>query len=141
MTNVEHQAQPVSSYINIWLIILVLFGVTIAVSQISPSRPLLLAVAFGIAVVQAILVAAYFMHLKGERPYIHYLLYSMLVAMMMLYFGTQADVRHFSGEHWTATDTMRIINEYEEHPISALAHNAHAAHNMSQEAHEAEATK
>jgi caa(3)-type oxidase subunit IV len=132
MTNVEHQAQPVSSYINIWLIILVLFGVTIAVSQISPSRPLLVAIAFGIAVIQAVLVAAYFMHLKGEKRYIHYLLYSMLVAMAMLFMGTRTDVGHYSGEHWTATDTMKIIKEYESHPATAVAHN------MSHKAYETE---
>jgi caa(3)-type oxidase subunit IV len=135
MTNVDHaQPQPVSSYITTWFIILALFAVSIGFSQVSSSRPLILIVIFSIAVVQAIMVAAYFMHLKGERPYIHYLLFSMLVAMALLYMGTQADNSHFSGQHWTATDSTRIVKEHEGHPVGQSDEHSHSGEHAAEHA-------
>lgn len=113
MNNLAHtEPHPVSHYINIWFGVLFLFVISITAAQISTSRPLVLVISFGIALVQAYLVAAYFMHLKGEKPYIHYLLYSMIVALTLLYLGTMNDLQKPAGQHWTATDAMQIIKDH-----------------------------
>jgi caa(3)-type oxidase subunit IV len=116
MTTTTHSAEPhsVSHYLQIWATILVLFVVSIAIAQISHSRPLVLIAAFSIAAVQAVLVAAYFMHLKEEKAYITYLLLSMMLALVLLYTGTMADVNHTSGTHWVATDTTQLIKDHAE---------------------------
>jgi caa(3)-type oxidase subunit IV len=113
MTTTSSEPHAVSQYLQIWATILVLFVVSIAVAQVSHSRPLVLITAFGIAIVQATLVAAYFMHLKEEKTYISYLLGSMILALVMLYAGTMADVHHTSGVNWVATDTEQLIKDHE----------------------------
>jgi hypothetical protein len=60
------------------------------------------------------------MHLKLEKKYIHYLLYSMLVALALLYMGMFTDDGKPAGQHWIASDTVRIIQEHE-HPESPAA--------------------
>ncbi|CAK0743941.1 cytochrome c oxidase subunit IV [Gammaproteobacteria bacterium] len=129
MSNVVHsQPHPVSHYINVWVAVLALFIISITVSQLSNYRPLVLITAFGIATIQAILVGAYFMHLKGEKKYIYYLLFSMLLALAMLYFGTVSDNGHPSGKNWTTTDTLRIMKEHEGHPAGHTENNSTVHH-------------
>jgi len=117
MNELAHsQPHPVARYIKIWAVILILFGISISVAILSHNRPLVLFTAFGIAVVQAFLVAAYFMHLNVEKRYAWYILPSMVLALVMFYAGTMADVNRPSGQNWVATDTMRIIKEHEGQP-------------------------
>jgi caa(3)-type oxidase subunit IV len=112
-----HGHNPVSHYLTIWFSVVVLFGISVAVAQVSESRPLVLVVAFGIAIIQIYLVAAYFMHLKGEKTYISYLLISMLLALSMLYWGTSDDVERTSGLFWKASDTIQIINAHKNQTV------------------------
>lgn len=107
----DHQAHSVSHYIQIWATILILFVVSITIAQVSYERPFVLVTSFGIAMVQAFLVAAYFMHLREEKAYITYLLISMLLALVLLYAGTMGDVNHSAGKNWEATDTAKIIQD------------------------------
>lgn len=118
------ESHSVNHYLKIWGAILVLFVISITIAQVSDNRPLVLITAFGIAIIQGILVAAYFMHLKDQPMYVAYLLLSMLLALVLLYAGTMADVNHPSGTHWIATDTTQIIKEHADKPIvQAERHN------------------
>jgi caa(3)-type oxidase subunit IV len=101
-----------SHYVTIWIGILVLFIISITIAQLSDNRPLVLVTAFGIATAQAFLVAAYFMHLKSEQPYIWYIMLSMILALALLYAGTQVDVGEPSGRFWNAVDTIQIIDQH-----------------------------
>lgn len=56
--------------------------------------------AFGIAVVKAGLVAAYFMHLNIEKRYIWFVLFVMLTFLAVLYAGVAPDVMKQSGQNW-----------------------------------------
>jgi caa(3)-type oxidase subunit IV len=126
MSELAHsQPHSVAYYIKIWAVILVLFVVSVSVAVLSEDRPLVLVTAFGIAIVQAILVAAYFMHLNVEKRYSWVILVSMLLALAMFYFGVKSDVNRPSGQNWVATDSMRLIKEHEgQQPMEHGEHSA-----------------
>ena len=65
----DHQEHPHVNYIKIYFILLMLFVVSVVGPEIGTalnSKIITLITAFGIAVVKAYLVCAYFMHLKFE---------------------------------------------------------------------------
>jgi caa(3)-type oxidase subunit IV len=104
----EHTA---AHYIKIYVILMVLF----AISVIGPElgiRWVTLVTAFGIAVVKALMVAAYFMHLNIERKLITYMLITMLLAMGMFYAGTSPDVLQTSGQNWENKSSLQIIEDH-----------------------------
>lgn len=95
----ESTAAPHTNYVKIYVILLVLF----AISVLGPTlgiEAVTLITAFGLAVVKATLVAGYFMHLNVERRYIWYLLLGMLVFMLVLFAGVSPDVLKSSGQNW-----------------------------------------
>jgi len=57
--------------------------------------------AFGIAVVKATMVAAYFMHLNIEKRYIWFILFIMLAFLLVLFAGVAPDVMKQGGRNWT----------------------------------------
>ena len=88
------------NYVLIWAILLVL----LVVSILGPMAGVLwitLITAFAVAVVKALMVAAYFMHLNIERTYIKYLLFTVLTLMLVLFAGVAPDVMRRAGQNWT----------------------------------------
>lgn len=88
-----------SSYVRIYLLLLALLGV----SLIGPTLgiPIVtLITAFGIAIVKATMVAAYFMHLNIEEKYIWYVLLIMLGFMLVMFAGIAPDVLAPAGQNW-----------------------------------------
>ncbi len=86
-------------YIKIYWWLLGLF----VVSCIGPElgiKAVTLITAFGIAGVKAYLVIAYFMHLKGEKPFVIYLLTVSVALMFLFYFAVAPDVHNHSGRNW-----------------------------------------
>jgi caa(3)-type oxidase subunit IV len=86
-------------YVRIYLVLLAL----LAVSLIGPTfgLPLLtLVTAFGIAIVKATMVAAYFMHLNIEERYVWYILLVMLGFMLVMFAGIAPDVMLPGGQNW-----------------------------------------
>lgn len=61
---------------------------------------LVLVTAFGIALVKAYYVLAYFMHLKFEKIYAPYILISMVALLVVFFFGTATDAMKSEGHHW-----------------------------------------
>ena len=86
-------------YVKIWAILLVL----LIVSVLGPEAgiPILtLITAFGIAIVKALMVAKYFMHLNTEKKFVSYMLLSMVVFSFLFFAGTAADVMKTHGHNW-----------------------------------------
>lgn len=99
-----------SYYVKMWAILLVLLIVSIIGPELG--IPLLtLITAFGIALVKAYMVAAYFMHLNTEKRYIHYMLYTMLLFMAIFFAGVCVDVMRSKGENWENEASLSIIAE------------------------------
>ena len=87
------------NYVMVWLILVVL----LVVSILGPTVGLFwvtLITAFVVAVIKALMVAAYFMHLNIERTYIKYLLLTILLLMVVLFAGVAPDVMKHAGHNW-----------------------------------------
>jgi caa(3)-type oxidase subunit IV len=111
-------------YVKMWGILLVL----LIISVIGPELgiPLLtLITAFGIALVKAYMVAAYFMHLNTEKRYIHYMLYTMLLFMAIFFAGVCVDVMRPKGEHWENKAALSIIEADKERMSSGVKAKEH----------------
>jgi caa(3)-type oxidase subunit IV len=95
-------------YVKMWGILLVLLIISIVGPEFG--IPLLtLITAFGIALVKAYMVAAYFMHLNTEKRYIHYMLYTMLLFIALFFAGVCVDVMRTKGENWENKAAISII--------------------------------
>ncbi len=90
-------------YVKIWAILLALFAVSV-IGPMFEIKWLTLITAFGIAGIKSHLVIKEFMHLHVERKFITYMLGAMLMAMVLLYFGTAADVMKNEGQNWKRVD-------------------------------------
>lgn len=88
-----------ASYVKIWALLVVLFGVSLVGSMVGMLW-LTLVSAFGIAVVKAMIVTAYFMHLDRERAYIKYLLLVVVALLLVLFIGLAPDVMKAAGTNW-----------------------------------------
>lgn len=99
------------SYFKIYLLLLGLFVVSVAGPEIADifglegatRLILVLVTAFGIALVKAYYVCAYFMHLKFEKIYAPYLLFSMVALLFVFFFGVATDSMRSEGHHWEKT--------------------------------------
>ena len=95
----QSHSHGASYYVKVWAILLVLFIISVCGPMLE-IRAVTLITAFGIAVVKALLVASEFMHLRGEKKYILYMLMTMLFLMFIFYFGTAPDVGTAGGQNW-----------------------------------------
>jgi cytochrome c oxidase subunit 4 len=77
----EHHVVPYRVYVIVWAALLILTGVTVAVSQIDMKHVAVLA-AMMIAAFKGTLVILYFMHVRFEKP--------MYACMILAAFGTYA---------------------------------------------------
>jgi caa(3)-type oxidase subunit IV len=99
-----------SYYVKIWAILLVL----LIISLIGPEfgiRWLTIVTAFGIAIVKAMMVCAYFMHLNIEKKLIWYMLIVMLLCVGLFWFGTKTDINHTSGSNWIKNSSLKMIED------------------------------
>ena len=113
----DHEHGPMY-YVKIWAILMVLFVISVIGPELG-IRWVTLVTAFGIAVVKALMVAAYFMHLNIEKKFIHYMLYTMLFLMAVFFTGVMTDVMKPHGSNW--------INEGALHNIEINKHKLEAA--------------
>lgn len=90
---------PHPNYFLVYALLLALLVVSIA-GPLFGVWWLTLVTAFGVAIVKATMVAAYFMHLNIERRYIWYLLFVMLGFMVVLFAGVAPDVLARGGQNW-----------------------------------------
>ena len=102
-----------TNYVKIWAILLVLLIISV-LGPMLEVKALTLITAFGIAIVKALMVAAYFMHLNIEKKYVHYMLYTMLLLVSLFFFGTAADVMKPDGNNWVNTSSEKVIKEHQQ---------------------------
>ncbi len=102
-----------SYYVKIWALLLVLLVISI-VGPMLGNKILTIITAFGIAVVKALIVAAFFMHLNVEKKYIWYMLLTMLAFLALFFFATAPDVMRFSGSNWTKPEATKYSEEFKE---------------------------
>lgn len=96
------------SYFKIYILLLVLFLISVAGPELADKLELtgatrlivVLVTAFGIALVKAYYVCAYFMHLKFEKIYAPYILLSMVAIMFVFFFGVATDSMKSEGHNW-----------------------------------------
>src|SRR5215216_2231506 len=84
-----HDAHDIKAHVRIYLMVfgalMVLTLVTVGVSYLHIPRAPAVAVALTIASVKALLVATFFMHLKGERRIIYWSLYLTAVFFVLVF--------------------------------------------------------
>jgi caa(3)-type oxidase subunit IV len=86
-------------YVKIWAILLVLLVISILGPELK-IQVVTLITAFGIAIVKAVMVAAYFMHLNVEKRIAWLLIGSMFIAMLLFVAGIAPDVGKVEGRNW-----------------------------------------
>jgi caa(3)-type oxidase subunit IV len=107
----EHAEHSPKQYVKIWAILLVLLVISI-LGPMLEVKILTLITAFGIALIKALIVAAYFMHLNVERRYIWYILFTMLLMVTLFYAGVMTDIGHTSGSRWENKAANTLILEH-----------------------------
>lgn len=97
-------------YVKIWALLMVLLIISILGPMLE--HPILtLITAFGIAVVKAVIVAAYFMHLKIEKRFITYMLVGMLAMVGLFFAGTASDIHRLQGSNWVNISKFAYIEK------------------------------
>ena len=142
----EHHQHSESHYVRIWGILLVLLFVSIVGPVLAPHVEdaaagagahfvkgwmITLMTAFGIAIYKAYLVAANFMHLNIEKRYISYLLVTMMILMLLFFFGVSPDVMRHEGQNWTnvaAEEEVDRALKAQEAAVEGGGHHEGAAH-------------
>jgi caa(3)-type oxidase subunit IV len=100
-THVEaHAAHSHPPYVKIWAILVVLLIASVLGPMLGHPW-LTLITAFGIAVVKALMVAAWFMHLNIEKTFVKYLLLLILALVLVFWAGVYPDVQKPQGQNWT----------------------------------------
>ena len=133
----HHEPHAPSYYVKIWAVLLVLLIVSIAGPMLG-NKILTIITAFGIAVVKALIVASFFMHLNVEKKYIWYLLITMLGAVAIFYFGVAADVMKYNGSNWTKPASVQYDQDLKKKLEAGGEHGDHTEDGAEASAPEAE---
>jgi caa(3)-type oxidase subunit IV len=91
-----------TNYVKVWAVLCALLVVSV-LGPMLEVRIVTLITAFGIAIVKASMVAAYFMHLNIERKWVTWILIAMLAFMLVYFAGTSPDVLRSTGQQWEKT--------------------------------------
>jgi caa(3)-type oxidase subunit IV len=103
----HHGAHPDSYYVKIWALLLVLLVISV-LGPLLEHKVITLVTAFGIAIVKAFIVCAYFMHLSTEKSYVTYLLLIALFLMALMFSGISPDVLKMQGTNWRNTNEITL---------------------------------
>jgi cytochrome c oxidase subunit 4 len=88
------------TYVNVFLSLMVLTAVTVGVSYAHLAVPAAIIVALIIAAVKGSLVASFFMHLVGEKPFIFGALALTVVFFLVLVFLPLLGLKDQLGQHY-----------------------------------------
>lgn len=86
-------------YMTIWVLLVVLFVASVTFGLFS-SVVVGVVFAFFIAIIKALMVSAYFMHLNIEPRWVWLLLLVALLAVFIMWLGVAPDVMEHSGTNW-----------------------------------------
>jgi caa(3)-type oxidase subunit IV len=124
----EHDAHHHVNYVKIYWILLALLVVSVAgpfVGDALHMKAITLITAFGIAVVKAYMVAANFMHLKFEKKYIVYLMFTAIAFMFLFYAGVSPDVMKHRGRGWENVAAKKEIERAQQQAAEQHKHGGH----------------
>ena len=115
-------------YIKMYLILMVLFSISV-LGPLTGIKWVMLITAFGIAVVKAYIVVAYFMHLKFEKKVAIYIVSVSLGLMFLFYFAVAPDVHNHEGRNWENVAAKKSIADgFAAAKADEAAHHAGGAH-------------
>ncbi len=121
MSEAHGEAHEPSHYIKIYLILLVLLGVSIVGPEIG-IQWVTLVTAFGVAVVKAYMVAVNFMHINLTPRYVIYAVTTTLVFMLLFFAGTAPDVMKSSGTNWKKPAWIEAERAYAAGEVGGAGH-------------------
>lgn len=99
----SHEAHAHPNYIKVYWTLVALLCVSV-IGPMFGIKAVTLVTAFGIAAYKAYLVAKNFMHINVEKPFITYLVLTVVVFMVLFFAGTAPDVMEAEGTRWSKPD-------------------------------------
>ena len=96
------------SYIIIWVLLVLLFLISLGFSHFT-SLIVGVVFAFFIAIVKALMVAAWFMHLNIERRYVWVMMFLALGTVFVMWMGIAPDVMENRGYNWSKLPELKPI--------------------------------
>lgn len=120
-------------YFKIYIALVILFLISWVVPEVSTNKIIVGLAAFGIAIVKAFMVVAYFMHLNVEKKFVWYMLITTLGFMYLMYIALKPDIQHKEGKHWKSNIVVEVPESHghhgdEHHGEKADAHHGEAKH-------------
>jgi len=126
----EHAEHPAHEHPNYWRVYFLLLGL-LCVSVAGPMfgiKVVTIITAFGVACYKAYLVAKNFMHVNLEKPFVSYLLLTVVVFMLLFFAGASPDVMKREGTRWEKPAWVAAHQEALAHPPEAHVEHEPAAH-------------
>ncbi len=118
------------NYMKIYWILMIMFIVSVVGPEVTDNKALILLSAFGIAIVKALIVAGWFMHLAWEKKIIWYAVCTSLAFMFLFVFAVSPDILKDSGHNWKSNI---VVNAEEgmpkhDHDHEAASHDEAKSH-------------
>ena len=95
----EHAVHAHPNYVKVYALLLALLCVSV-IGPMFGIRVVTIITAFGVAAYKAYLVAKNFMHINVEKPFISYLVLTVVVFVFLFFAGTSPDVMKPEGTQW-----------------------------------------
>ena len=95
----SHEAHVHPNYVKVYWTLLALLCVSV-IGPMFGVKVVTIITAFGVAAYKAYLVAKNFMHINVEKPFISYLVLTVVVFMVLFFAGTAPDVMKAQGTQW-----------------------------------------
>ena len=95
----QHSEHSHPNYVKIWAILLGLLVISV-LGPMFEIKSVTLITAFGIAIVKALMVAGYFMHLNVEKKLAWYILIATIAFLAVCFYGIAPDVMRKEGTNW-----------------------------------------
>ena len=111
-----HEVHAHPNYLKVYWTLLALLCVSV-IGPMFGIKAVTIITAFGVAAYKAYLVAKNFMHINVEKPFISYLVLTVVVFMFLFFAGTAPDVMKHEGRGWVKPSW-----------VDGTAHAAPAAH-------------
>ena len=98
-SHAEHAAHAHPNYVRVYWLLLALLCVSV-IGPMFGIKVVTITTAFGVAAYKAYLVAKNFKHINVEKPFISYLVLTVVVFMLLFFAGTAPDVMKPEGTQW-----------------------------------------
>ena len=92
-SDAAHAGGTLKTFNMVWIALLVMTGIEVFLAYIQLPTLMMLTSLMGLSVVKAVLIIAYFMHLKFERLSLFMTLFPMLILCILLLFSFMPDAQ------------------------------------------------